>query len=198
MKKSILLIVALYSVASAWAQSTPTHTPDAKPLDRFWFGAAYTPKFMLGESVSSGMSTDNRKTTVHNYSLEAGYLLLQRLSVGVGVGYERYWIKTGNALDIVPLYLHSSYFYGRGMNRGFFNYVRAGVLFAAGNDAKTGFMGGLGVGYRLKFCNRLGLDFKAGYDYSSSSVNTAPWSADTFRGRNWSRHSLSVGVGLVF
>lgn len=178
------------------ASAVSAQTPSAKTWDRFWFSVAYTPKFMLSESVSSYASQDKYRKTVHNYAFEAGYMVTSRFSLGVGTGYERYWLKTGSAVDAVPLYLHSDYFYGK-HGGGLFNYARVGALLSTDGGAQTGFTGGLGVGYRLRLQRRFGVDFKAGYDYSGAPVNTSLWTSDS-RNRSWGRHSLSLGVGLVF
>lgn len=191
MKKLFFLAFALLAASAVSAQ-----TPRAKTWDRVWFSVAYTPKFMLSESISSDTSPGNYKQTVHNYAFEVGYMVSSRFSLGLGAGYERYWLKTGSALDALPLYLHTNYFYGK-RGGGLFNYARLGALLSLDGGAQTGFTGGLGVGYRLKLARRLGVDFKAGYDYSGAPVNTSFWASD-LRSRSWGRHSLSLGVGLVF
>ena len=216
MKKSILLVAALLAVSVAAAQTESQPKPQTEPqknvrpvslygfapgarfLDRVWFSVVYTPKFNLSESLSKGAEQqDLAKTTAHNYALEAGYMLLPRLSLGVGVGYERYWIGTGTAVDMVPLYLQAHYFYGK-HGAGLFNYARLGVLLSADEGAKSGFTGGAGVGYRLMLHRRFGVDFKLGYDYAHTSIDKRRFASQQFDGTRWSRHSLSLGVGLVF
>lgn len=207
MKKSFFLAAALIAAMTAVAQSEPPQTQQSvstqgfalksRFIDRTWFSVVYTPKRVLSESLSEGVELEQAKTTAHNYALEAGYMLTPRLSLGVGVGYERFWTRTGSAIDMVPLYLHANYFYGK-RRGGFFNYARLGGLLSADHDARTGFTGGAGVGYRLMLYRRFGVDFKVGYDYSHTSVNKRYWAYQSFDGVGWSRHSLSLGVGLVF
>lgn len=206
MKKSIFLVAALFAVSVAVAHPEPQKPQPqsqqqalfkSRLIDRLWFSVVYTPKFMLSESISLHSPLDNYKKTVHNYALEAGYRVTPRFSLGLGVSYERNWIKTGGAIDMVPLYLQAHYFYGK-HGAGLFNYARAGALLSADDAAKSGFTGGAGVGYRLMLHGRLGFDFKAGYDYSGARINTASFETQGFRGRSWSRHSLSLGMGLVF
>lgn len=207
MKKIFFLAVALVAATAAAAQAEPPKTPhsvstrgfaaESRFIDRMWFSVVYTPKRVLTESLSEGVEREQAKTTAHNYALEAGYMLTPRLSLGVGVGYERFWTRTGSSIDMVPLYLHADYFYGK-RRGGLFNYARLGGLLSADHDARTGFTGGAGVGYRLMLYRRFGVDFKVGYDYSHASVNKRYWAYQSFDGVGWSRHSLSLGVGLVF
>lgn len=211
MKKSIFLAAALFAVSVAAAhpepqkpqsQSQPPQSQQqalfkSRLIDRLWFSVVYTPKFLLAESLSWGVEWEQAKNTGHNYALEAGYMLTPRLSLGLGLGYERFWTRTGGAIDMLPLYVQAHYFYGK-HGAGLFNYARAGALLSVDEAAKTGFTGGAGVGYRLKLHGRLGLDFKAGYDYSHASVNKRFWAKQPFFGVGWSRHSLSLGIGLVF
>ena len=208
MKKSFFLAAALVAATAAAAQSgqfepsksqpvaTQGFAPESRFIDRVWFSVVYTPKFMLSES-DSDRPFDDYKKTIHNYAFEAGYMFTPRLSLGLGAAYERDWTKAGGAIDMVPLYLHANYFYGK-RRGGLFNYARLGALISADDAAKTGFTGGAGVGYRLMLRGRFGMDFKAGYDYSGARVNTALFDHQGFQGRGWSRHSLSLGVGLVF
>lgn len=207
MKKSFFLAAALIAAMTVVAQSEPPQTQQSvstqgfarksRFIDRTWFSIVYTPKFMLSESVSMHNPLEDYKKTVHNYAFEAGYMLTPHLSLGLGVSYERDWLKTGGAVDLVPVYLQAHYFYGKRRD-GFFNYARLGGLLSVDSDARSGFTGGAGVGYRLMLHRRFGVDFKVGYDYSGARVNTASFEHQGFRGSSWSRHSLSLGVGLVF
>lgn len=211
MKKSIFLAAALFAVSVAAAHPEPQKPqPQSQPpqsqqqalfksrlIDRFWFSVVYTPKFLLSESASDIVPLELNNDTGHNFALEAGYMLTPRLSLGLGAGYERFWTGTGQAVDLLPVYVHANYFYGK-RRGGLFNYARIGTLISADEVAKTGFTGGLGVGYRLMFYRRMGVDFKLGYDYSSARINRSYWEYPGFVGSDWSRHSLSLGIGLVF
>lgn len=215
MKKFLFLVAAWFAVSAAAAQTNPQaklpadphtephsalprgFTPGTRFSDRLWFGVVYTPKFLLSESVSTDFPMENHRKTAHNYALEAGYMLTPHLSVGLGLSYERDWLKTGGAVDLIPAYLQAHYFYGK-RGGGWFNYARLGGLLSADSGIRSGFTGGAGVGYRLKLHRRFGVDLKAGYEYSGARVNTAFFEQAGFRGGSWSRHALSLGVGLVF
>lgn len=135
---------------------------------------------------------------VHNYAFEVGYMLLPRLTLGLGVGYERYWLRTGGASDNLPLYVHGSWFLSRQPACGWFAYARAGSLLPLDSTLENGVTGGAGIGYRLKPCRRFGIDFKAGYDCSAARVQPIHWAGATSESDDWSRHSLSLGIGLLF
>lgn len=205
MKKSIFLAAALFAVSVVAAQPesgsqngrSQQDVFKSRLIDRFWFSVVYTPKFLLSESVSDIVPQELAKDTGHNFALEAGYMLTPRLSLGIGAGYERFHTGTGQAVDLLPVYLHANYFYGK-RRGGLFNYARVGTLIAADDNVKTGFTGGLGVGYRLMLRHRFGVDFKLGYDYSGARINRSVWEHQGFTASEWSRHSLSLGVGLVF
>lgn len=157
----------------------------------------YAPKFRLADHLPIS-AVCNDRSTVHNYAFEVGYMLLPRLSLGLGVGYERYWLRTGGASDNLPLYVHGSWFLGRQSARGWFAYARAGSLLPLDSTLENGFTGGAGIGYRLNPCRRFGIDFKAGYDCSAARVQPIHWAGATSESDNWSRHSLSLGIGLLF
>lgn len=197
MKKMFLLIATLAITMNAHAQRPDIPPQKVSAWDRIWFGMGYTPKFRLADHLPMS-AVCNDRSTVHNYAFEVGYMLLPRLSLGLGVGYERYWLRTGGASDNLPLYVHGSWFLSRQPACGWFAYARAGSLLPLDSTLENGVTGGAGIGYRLKPCRRFGIDFKAGYDCSAARVQPIHWAGATSESDNWPRHSLSLGIGLLF
>lgn len=137
------------------------------------------------------------------------YDVLPQLSVGAGIGSDRYENPGYNTFPaFVTAQFHPMM---NKLPKGYiFTNLGAGIH-SDDADAFKGFMGDLGVGYTLMFHKHFGLDFQLGYDlkefkgvpvYEMKIVNVegniAEAEINLIGCKNFWRHSIQMSVGLVF
>ena len=136
----------------------------------------------------------------HSLRLGARYDVAEKLSVGGGIGLDRY---TGDDFNTMPIYATLRYKPFKKL-AGAYAFTDLGyAIDPSFGDFHKGFTGKLGVGYTINLAKNFGLNFQVAYDYKDfrnvwygyiSTESNMP----IFYESNATRHSLSLGVGVTF
>ena len=141
----------------------------------------------------------------HSLHLTAFYKVAKRLSLGIGIGTDRYESPGYNTF---PLFVSGHYQPLPVRLPGGYVYSNLGYGIGSGVSVTNGWLWDLGIGYKKMFRKHLGLNFQLGYNLKqfrgipAYDVVETPDTEPGFEvlylgGKNSLRHSLSVGVGLI-
>ncbi|HCT94143.1 MAG: hypothetical protein A2X19_03205 [Bacteroidetes bacterium GWE2_39_28] len=150
MKKSLLTISLMLLVIGASAQE------QNKKNTGFRFSAQVGATFEV-KPTHDDNSDKNMFST--NYRLGASYFLIPNVSVGVGVGIDKFRNPKTKAL---PLYIDAKYYLFNARNTPFI-FGTAGILGAVNDYYQKGNMFDAGVGYKLFAGDKVCLTATAGY-----------------------------------
>lgn len=139
----------------------------------------------------------------HALHLSVLYDCSPRVTLGVGVGIERYEEFADNTLPVFATLqyrpLHSL------RNAYVFTDLGYGVINSSHcSDMSSGWMGDLGVGYRKMWRKHLGWNARVGYDFRQfRGIDNNIWDETQgimTRGKDFTnyRHSLIFSLGLLF
>ena len=150
-----------------------------------------------GEKLSRG---DGYKMHGNSLHLTALYDITQRISAGAGIGADRYEEPGYNTFPLFGTFRY------RPIRTFLDTYVYTNLgygVFTREDSIYPGWMWDAGVGYTKMFRKHFGLNFQVGYNlkefHGQNFYEIDPDSgADYVRKFNSVRHSLSLGVGLVF
>lgn len=139
----------------------------------------------------------------HGLHLSVLYDLSQRITLGVGVGFERYEKLADNTL---PVFATLQYRPMRSVpNIYVFTVLGHGVISSDQcSDMAAGWMGDVGIGYRKMWCKHLGWNARIGYDFRQfKGIDNNVWDDVQMimtQGKDFTnyRHSLMFSLGLVF
>ena len=158
--------------------------------------------YLYGLSSTTSYLTLTRKDvnlygkSLHLTSL---YDFSKSISAGVGIGADRYENPGFNTLPVFAS-LHYTPFVITHPRTYLFTNLGFGIK---NSYAHSGLMFDAGIGYKKMFGHRFGLNFQLGYNLKQ--INETPLYVSTTDGQAWNliyvtsvRHSLSVGVGVIF
>lgn len=199
-----LMVAALASPLTASAQN------DA----RFHLELDYSYHLGLSEKMHGvdGKMTGSRGG--HALTINALYNIRPDMTVGVGYGLSRFTRENYGDNNTMPLY--ATFRYRPFANhRGLYAYTDQGYTLLndkEGHNFTGGYLGTIGVGYQLMFKRHFGMNFRLGYNIQQfARTKVTFYTPLEQRGENgqlimnertehrslW-RHSLQLGVGLVF
>jgi hypothetical protein len=136
----------------------------------------------------------------HSLHLTALYDFTSRIAAGIGIGADRY---THPDFNTIPVYATFRYKPVSNIPQGYI-YTNLGYGCFSNEAITSGWMWDLGIGYTKMFRRHFGLNFQIGYNlkefadipFYEYNINTENI---TYLGTiNDLRHSLSIGIGLVF
>jgi len=158
--------------------------------------------YLYGLSETSSYLTITRKDvnlygkSLHLTSL---YDFSKSISAGIGIGADRYENPGYNTFPIFAS-LHYTPFITSHPRTYLFTNLGYGIKTS---DAHSGLMFDAGIGYKKMFSRRFGLNFQLGYNLKQ--INETPLYISTSDSQSWNlisvtsvRHSLSLGVGVIF
>lgn len=137
--------------------------------------------------------------------LTAFYKAAKRLSLGIGIGADRYESPSYNTF---PLFVSGHYQLLPVRLPGGYVYSNLGYSIGREGNTTKGWLGDLGLGYKKMFRKHFGLNFQLGYNLKqfkgipTYDVVIIPGAEPDFEvlylgEKNSLRHSLSVGIGLI-
>lgn len=189
--------------------------PSAAQNDaRFHFELDYSYQLGFSESLHNYNYHNAKGMGGHSLTINALYNIRPDITVGVGYGLARYTEEDGGGVNTMPLYATLRY-RPFATHRAAYAYTDLGYALMDKKEESrfsSGVHGALGVGYQLMFKRHFGLNFKLGYeirqmrnipvyyDIPASSQatpqdNTGHWA---YGYTSLWRHSLQMGIGLVF
>lgn len=164
------------------------------------------PKFhvVLDYHYNLGLATKLRwersRRAGHSLHLTALYDFTSRFTAGIGIGADRY---TNPDFNTIPVYATFRYKPVSSIPKGYI-YTNLGYGCFSSVAIAPGWMWDLGIGYTKMFCRHFGLNFQIGYNLKEfAGISSYDYNLDTenitYLGKvNDLRHSLSMGIGLVF
>lgn len=166
-----------------------------------------SPKFhiLLDYHYNLGLveNGDLRKFTRSNYKMYGNsihltglYNLNTKIALGLGLGLDRYENPGFNSF---PIFATVHYRPLSKLPKGYI-YSNAGYAIG-GSDFVPGFMFDLGIGYKKMFKRHFGLNFQLGYNLKHQRLDNSIYLESqeiVYEKINRYRHSLALGVGLIF
>lgn len=164
------------------------------------------PKFhvVLDYHYNLGLATKLRwersRRAGHSLHLTALYDFTSRFTAGIGIGADRY---TNPDFNTIPVYATFRYKPVSSIPKGYI-YTNLGYGCFSSISIAPGWMWDLGIGYTKMCCRHFGLNFQIGYNLKEfAGIPSYDYNLDTenitYLGKvNDLRHSLSMGIGLVF
>lgn len=149
-----------------------------------------------------GKSFDRGEYKMHGNSLHltALYDITHKISVGAGIGADRY---EEPGYNIFPVYGTFRYHLLPKMPNGYV-YTNLGYGIFKNDNVTPGWMWDAGVGYTKMFRKHFGLNFQLGYNLKefgkipSYEINFPNGEVNYVGEKSSIRHSVSFGIGLVF
>lgn len=136
----------------------------------------------------------------HSLHLMALYDFTSRFAAGIGIGADRY---THPGFNTIPVYATFRYKPVSSIPKGYI-YTNLGYGCFSNIAIDPGWMWDLGIGYTKMFGRHFGLNFQIGYNLKEfAGIPSYDYNLDTgnitYLGTvSDFRHSLSMGIGLVF
>lgn len=150
-----------------------------------------------GESLTRG----NYDMGGHALDLTFRYDVIKKLSVGAGIGLDRYTEPEYNTL---PVYVTARYYPIEKVPHAY-TYANLGYAIDAGDESTfyPGMTGGIGIGYTLMLSKKFGFNFQIGYNYKDFKdnyyVDYDKKNDDYYYRKITShRHSVTFGLGITF
>lgn len=145
---------------------------------------------------------DGEQPGGHSLHLTALYDIIPRIAAGIGIGADRY---THPGFNTIPIYGTFRYSPVPCIPKGYV-YTNLGYGCFANDAIAPGWMWDLGIGYTKMFRRHFGLNFQIGYNLKEfAGIPSYRYDIDTenititYLGKIKDlRHSLSIGIGLVF
>lgn len=182
------------------------HPDTAASQTRFHIELDYHHNWGLGES-GPNYHFSRRDMDMYGNSLHltAFYKVAKRLSLGIGMGADRYESPGYNTF---PLFVSGQYQLLPVRLPGGYVYSNLGYGIGSGGNVTKGWLWDLGIGYKKMFRKHLGLNFQLGYNLKQfrgiptydvvETPDTEPGFEVLYLGeKNSLRHSVSVGIGLI-
>lgn len=169
-----------------------TQAPGAK-AQRFHVVVDYHYNLGFGEDYAGlKLRRNHYDMSGHSLHVTALYDITKRISAGAGIGADRYEEPGYNTFPLFGTFRY------RPMRRFLDGYLftNLGYGLFAREDIYGGWMWDAGVGYTKMFRRHFGLNFQVGYNLKE--FKDVPFFGETMTWTDNLRHSLSLGVGLVF
>lgn len=145
------------------------------------------------------LNRNDRNLYGNSLHLSALYDMTKKLSIGIGMGADRY-----EPYNTFPVFATLHYRPTFQNLPGGYAYTNIGYAIVNNDNVSSGLVWGAGIGYLKMFRRHFGLNFQFGYDLKQfADIPTyevvIPDNAINYLGEKSSiRHSLSFGIGLVF
>jgi hypothetical protein len=150
--------------------------------------------YMFGLSEKGDVADFNRsenKMYGNSLHLSGIYRMSDMFSAGIGIGADRY---ENPGYNTFPVFATIQHFPLQIFPEGYV-YTDAGYAFKT-SDATPGFLWNLGIGYKRMFREHFGL--KAQFGYNLKQLKSNRWIVEDTRNPSQHRHSLMLGVGVIF
>lgn len=198
-------------VAAAWF--APVHA-SAQNDAKFHMELDYAYHLGLTEKLSGYNYKSEGKLGGHALTLNALYNLKPNMTVGAGFGLSRFKREYNGDSFTMPLYATFRY-RPLASHLPFYAFTDVGCTLFNRDDNHNftgGLMGTIGAGYQLMLKRHFGLNFKVGYNIQqfantpiynnniekSNEDGTIVYTSTLYDKRSLWRHSIQLGVGLVF
>ncbi len=143
---------------------------------------------------------NGERTGGHSLHLTALYDITPKIAAGIGIGADRYTHPNFNTFPIYGTFRYSPI---TKIPKGYL-YTNLGYGCFANEAISPGWVWDLGIGYTKMFRKHFGLNFQIGYNLKEfADIPSYEYNADTgnttYSGKIKDlRHSLSLGIGMVF
>ena len=129
-----------------------------------------------------------------------------RLSLGAGMGLDRY---ENPGYNTFPIFLTGQYFPMTGNLINSYLFTNIGYAIGSEKHFNQGYLWDIGIGYKKMFKKHFGLNFQLGYNlkqikdipfyvFQESANNNNEYSITYIGEKNSIRHSITIGIGLIF
>lgn len=143
---------------------------------------------------------NGERTGGHSLHLTALYDITPKIAAGIGIGADRYTHPNFNTFPIYGTFRYSPI---TKIPKGYL-YTNLGYGCFANEAISPGWVWDLSIGYTKMFRKHFGLNFQIGYNLKEfADIPSYEYNADTgnttYSGKIKDlRHSLSLGIGIVF
>lgn len=189
MKKNLLLLPLALFLCKPISSDAQTITSD-KHLNNNPLEVHVDIHYMPGLRESWRGTDFSYSDDLKAYSLRVSllYRFLPRLKAGIGIGQEHYEVLGGNTC---PIFLTAEYAPLKKDLKPFL-FTNIGYSYKS-DDMVPGWLYEIGIGYKYMFKKHFGMKVEAGYNFK-----TFEYSLIYKEAYNMNRHSVTLGVGLIF